>query len=515
VSLSGQVEGLPLIEIVQVLSFCKKTGHLTVRTREGDAAVAFRDGRIVAGFIWDVPPLGPEAGPADSEPRQEAIRRRITSTLERIVRLREGEFGFSVSEEAPRVFLGGDLSTETLVDGINPEGLMLELARQLDEDRRDTAAALGASFVTPPVPEDSGNEEEDPLEELQELELTEEPAPAQGPMVLLVDDEPDVRRLVGDRLRGHGFEVQTSSDAADARRLAARLAEDRRRFLLVCDIGLPSLGGNTFRGGLDVVGYASGLEPRPRTLMMVDSADEKLRTRARRMGVSFIAFKPGLSKLDPLQYAADLRAFGDRLGRDLLPRLLRRSVTRPSAPAPLALPLSDQGAASRAAVLERALEELSRQPEPDLVAFLLLRAARAFLKRSILFLVRDDRLYGLAGFGATAVEQSLDLMARSLSVGLDDPSPFADAVACGRAWTGPAPPDGPLHDLLSEIGASDVTSCAVIPVGAQRETVAVIYGDAGERGSLPDLGGLLDFAERAGKALDEALLARRSADTAA
>jgi len=515
VSLSGKVEDLPLLEILQVVAFCQKTGHLTVRTHAGDAAVAFRDGRIVAGFIWDVPPLGPDVGGGDSEARQDAIRRRITSTLERIVRLREGEFGFNVSEEAPRQVGGRDLSAETLEDGINPEGLMLDLARQMDEDRRDTAAALGASFVTPESGDGDDALAEDPLEELEELQLQEEPAPAPGPLVLLVDDEPDVRRLVADRLRSYGFEVQTSSDPADARRIAARLAEERRRFLLVCDLGLPSLGGNTFRGGLDVVGYASGLEPRPRTLLMVDSADEKLRTRARRMGASFIAFKPGLSKLDPLQYAADLRAFGDRLGRDLLPRLLRRSVTRPSAPAPLSLPLSDDADASRAAVLEGALEELSRQPEPDLVAFLLLRAARAFLKRAILFLVRDDRLFGLAGFGDTAVEQSLDLMARNLSVGLDDPSPLADAVACGRAWTGAAPAAGPLHDLLSEIGANGVTSCAVIPIGAQRETVAVIYGDAGEGGSLPDLSGLVDFAERAGKALDEAFLARRSADTAA
>ena len=34
-SLSGSVEDLPLLEILQVVSFCQKTGHLTVRAPEG------------------------------------------------------------------------------------------------------------------------------------------------------------------------------------------------------------------------------------------------------------------------------------------------------------------------------------------------------------------------------------------------------------------------------------------------------------------------------------------------
>jgi CheY-like chemotaxis protein len=509
-SLSGKVEDLPLLEILQVVAFCQKTGHLTVRTPEGEAAVVFRDGRVVAGFTWDVPSLPAQSPSSSSEDRQEQMRRRITATLERLVRLREGEFGFNVSGSVPTRLGGRDLAAEMLEDGINPEGLMLDLARKMDEDRRDTAAALGASFVasSPSAPE----EDEEELEELHLQPAAEEPS--KGPLVLLVDDEPDVRRFVGERLGEHGFEVVTAADVSTAQRTATRLTQEGRRFVLVSDLGLPSAGGTTFRGGFDVVRHASGLEPRPRVLLMVDGADEKLRARARRLGVSFVAFKPGLSKLDPLQYTADLRAFGDRLARDLLPRLLRRSVTRPAPPLPLELPLTDD-AAARAAALQTAIEELDRQPEPDLVAFLLLRAARAFLPRAILFLVRDDRLFGLSGFGATEGEPSLDLRARALSVGLHDPSPFADAVACGRAWTGEAPEEGPVRHLLDEIGSLNAATATVVPVRAHGETVAVLYGDAPDAQPLPDLSGLVDFAERAGRALDEALLARRAGDTAA
>jgi hypothetical protein len=69
---------------------------------------------------------------------------------------------------------------------------------------------------------------------------------------------------------------------------------------------------------------------------MADTFDEKLRSRAKRLGVSLLAFKPGLSKLDPLQYEADLRAFGDKLARDLLrgSRVGARRRCRPKAPHP-------------------------------------------------------------------------------------------------------------------------------------------------------------------------------------
>jgi CheY-like chemotaxis protein len=504
VSLSGRIDDLPLLEILQVVAFCQKTGHLTVRTPQGEGAVVFRDGRVVSGFIWDVPPLGSEAAALAPAERSELVRGRITSTLERLVRLREGHFGFNVSTSAPTRVGDRDLAPETLEDGINPEALMLDLARQMDEDRRRSTAVLGASFAAPEGLEPPAEEEE-----LEELALVEETS---GPVVLLIDDEPDVRRAVGERLTASGFEVVTAADAAAGRREATRLAGEGRRFLLVADLGLPSLRGNTFRGGLDVVRHAGSLEPRPRILLMVDRADERLRTRARRLGVSFLAFKPGLSKLDPLQYTADLRAFGDKLARDLLPRLLRRAVS--SAPGRPAVPAIEDDVPQEKA-LRSALEELARQPEPDVIAFLLLRVARAFLPRGVLLLVKDERLYGLAGFGPTANGQSLDVLARSVSVPLDEPSPFSDAVACGRVWSGPTAREGPMGALLGRIGPLSAAEAAVIPVRSQRETVAVLYGDAPDGQGLPDLAPLVDFAERAGRALDEVVLAGRTADTAA
>jgi hypothetical protein len=245
--------------------------------------------------------------------------------------------------------------------------------------------------------------------------------------------------------------------------------------------------------------------------MMAETLDLRLRARAKRLGVSLLAFKPGLSKLDPLQYEADLRAFADKLARDLLPRLegRRRRGGAPPRPSPVARPPGAE-AAGREEVLRSALAEMERSPDPDLVAFLLLRAARAFFPRVLLFVVKDERLRGLSGFGPSDSGDSLDLLARDLSVPLDPPSAFSEAVASGRAWTGLLPTDGPVRDLLDRIGPLGASAASIVPVRAHRETIAVLYGDAPDGAALPPVEPFGEFVEQAGRTLEGALLARRT-----
>lgn len=497
-SLSGSVEDLPLLEILQVVSYCQKTGNLVVRTPAGEAGVVFESGRVVSGYAWDVPvmPLDrPPAGPG----RELVLRQRIASLLERLVRLREGAFAFNLAEAVPTRLGGRDLSGEMLPCGINPEELMLDLARKVDEDQRDAAAAIEASFAAPETDEVV----------LEELPPEEPPLPT-GPPVLLVDDEPEIRRVVGERLGAAGFDVRACGTPDSARREMERLGAARGRFLLVTDLGLPSESGASFRGGLDLARHASGLPVPPPVLLMAEALDEKLRARAKRLGVSLLAFKPGLSKLDPLQYEADLRAFGDKLARDLLPRLegRRRGTATVAAKAIAAAAATPEPA--REAMLRSALEEMRESPDADLIAFLLLRAARAFFPRVLLFVVKDDRLRGLSGFGPTDSEDSLDLLARQLSVPLGPPSVFGEAVASGQPWTGALPADGPLRELLDRIGPLGAGAAAVLPVRAHREVVAVVYGDAPEGGEIPPIEPLAAFVKQAGLALGEALLARRA-----
>jgi DNA-binding response OmpR family regulator len=63
------------------------------------------------------------------------------------------------------------------------------------------------------------------------------------PVVLVVDDDPDVRGILGMLLSREGYEVMTSIDGA----AALEHVRDERIKLVVLDLQMPRLGGDTFR----------------------------------------------------------------------------------------------------------------------------------------------------------------------------------------------------------------------------------------------------------------------------
>jgi len=64
--------------------------------------------------------------------------------------------------------------------------------------------------------------------------------------------------------------------------------------------------------------------------------------------------------------------------------------------------------------------------------------------------------------------------------------------------------------VVDRLGSLGTLAAAVLPVRAQHETIAVLYGDAPGGAELPELGPLVEFTEQAGRALDRALVERRA-----
>jgi CheY-like chemotaxis protein len=75
------------------------------------------------------------------------------------------------------------------------------------------------------------------------IEVETEPAApergAKGPLVLIVDDEPEIRQLVEKMLRAKGYEVEVAQDGADGLEKAERLVPD----LVLLDAMLPKVHG--------------------------------------------------------------------------------------------------------------------------------------------------------------------------------------------------------------------------------------------------------------------------------
>jgi len=565
VSLNGNLEDLPLLDILQIVSFSKKTGYLAIQAEPGEGAIVFREGLVVASFTWDSLPVDPRAASLPEAKRATLIRERISMALEHLIRLREGQFSFSLTEEIPTAIAGRDITGETLHEGINPQELLLDLARGIDEDRRDSSAALEASFAQPmeeepiaDVPSDDGDDvvaafvrkarvsPDPPADEavfehtvpLPVLDLpvaaaeapppppvaepASPPAPPSPPArtILLVDDEDDVRGVLAGLFRMVGYEVVEADEPTAAVKEAQKLGKIPKDFLLITDLGMPTSGGASFHGGFEVVKRLGKMNLHPPVLMMTESLSPALQARARQLGISSFVFKPSLSKLDGKQFEADLRAFASKLVQDVLPRLGRpeRGPRKPqnaagppsgTAPAPVK-PASMEDLSRDFSMLQRRLDELRGHGDATQISVLVMRVAREFFERGILFLVKNEDMRGLGGFGSAPKDENIGLLAREIVVSLAEPSVFRDVVSLRRPFVGVLPEGKWSRYLVGKIGQFQSAEVALIPLLTHRETIAVLFGDNPETGRpVGRLDGLEVFINQAGVALENAFLQRK------
>jgi CheY-like chemotaxis protein len=577
VGLQGNLEDLPLLDIVQIVSFSKKTGYLSIEMEGGQGAIVFRDGLVVSAFTGGSPPADPRLRTLPPATREKAVRHRIGLALERLARLREGVFSFELTDEAPHVIGGREIAVETLVEGISPQQMLLELAEGIDEDRALSTAALEASFEAaddaaadtgPIVPAtvfgadmDAADEEphRDPFEPapgypgaegqasprpsrlgtdtqpLTPVKLKPAvPAPPGKPQVsspasppaaprstrtiLLVDDEADVRQILARHFTEAGFRIEEAGDPDSALKVAGRLREMSEPFILVTDLGMPASGGASFHGGFEVVKRLWKMNLRPPVLMMTESLSPSLRLRARQMGVHSFVFKPTLSKLNAPQFEADLSAFADKLVADVLPRLgevaVLSSAPRPKAKAG-AVTVEEAGpppedAAQQFSFLKRRLQELRQGADASQIAVLVMKVAREFFERGILFVVRNEEARGLGGFGLAPRGETLHHLAREITIPLREASVFRDAAQERKPFHGPPPPDRWASYLMGRIGRFHSQAVAILPLVAHRETIALLFGDNPETGREPSgLEPIEVFVQQAGIALENVFLQRK------
>ncbi len=284
---------------------------------------------------------------------------------------------------------------------------------------------------------------------------------------------------------------------------------------------MPTSGGSSFQGGFEVVKRLWKMNVRPPVLMMTESLSQSLQLRARQMGIKAFVFKPGLSKLNPRQFEADLQAFAEKIVSDVLPRLAaggpaaERPAKKAAAPSgPLAEAAAaapgDEELSQEFSFLRRRLAELRQPGNANQVAILVVKVAREFFERGILFLVKNDEARGLGGFGLAPRGESLNLLARQVVLPLGEPSPLQEVVQHGRPFVGPLPADRWSNPLMGRIGRFQAGTIALLPLVAHRETIAVLYGDNPESGrELPRLAGLELFVHQAGIVLENTFLQRK------
>jgi len=102
------------------------------------------------------------------------------------------------------------------------------------------------------------------------------------PRVLIVDDEPDAVELLGEFLRGKGYEVLTAGSGAEA---LQRVKEDRPHLILL-DIRMPGMDG------FEVLRQVREMDREVGVIMVTAENEEAVGRRALQLGAFDYIVKP-------------------------------------------------------------------------------------------------------------------------------------------------------------------------------------------------------------------------------
>ena len=468
-SLSGRIEDLPLLDIVQIVAFTQRTGYIRVETEVGVGAIVFRNGRVVACFAPGSSERVPRAAltPAEWEKRLTAG---IAADLAALSRLRDGNFGFVLSNEVPRQIEGYSLERETLAVGVDAQELLLDLARELDESRRDAATALAAPEGAPV--------------EVVPFALPLRSAEAR-PSILVVDDEADVRAFLMKRLVESGYDdVLGAASLESALQLAQQMGRAGAAFLAVVDLSIPDPSGGELSGGFELTMRLRGFANAPRVVLVTPDPDPAIVRKGRQAGARRVIFRPTLGRLNKAVFEKHLEAFFAKLSAVL------RQIIDGRAPGSVA-------SASPIGLID-GLDLLGCIGESVGIRDLLLRVANGMVERAILLVRSEDVLYPASGVGFPLGPMGFDLTLSAYT------SPFVEALQ-GRAAQSFVT-NAPFWREMSALSVLRGRSleAALIPLRAHGDAVALLFVDnpiSGE--ALTRLDPLEAFVEEAGRRLEE------------
>ena len=537
--LKGELEDLPLIDMLQIIAFSKKSGYLRVAGPSGRGAVIVFEGRILFAFSWSTMERIRELAHDPDKISIASNRKNIEAALRELAGLREGSFKFELTSEISDDLGGVRIKPFMIPGGIDPQELLLDLAVEIDNERREATTLVELAFQgDPPVDAEVGEALEHELgsqpnpivDTVQESTLTEKAHASVETVeatplatidaeveqsihtVVVVDDESPVTDVVGEELRAKGYQVFTASSPGEGANLVRTHLQNGESVLVAIDLKMPTSSGESFFGGFELIGRLQSDRLHVPVLLMVESLENEEREQAKALGIRRIVYKPTLTKPDPKLYRADLREFTDSVDTQLK-KLIEDH--QDGADAPVRAGDGEDGV-ERMDFLARMTKKLVEHGGSTDVSVLVMQVAARFLERGVLFVVKSDAARGLAGFGFGASKKKCADITRNLSLSIEDAQVLTEVVTTGktlRLREEPRSLDGSLSSLSSlfgEIGRGNASEGVLMPMLYSGATLLLLYGDNGVSGrALDDLDGLELFMAQAGMALENKLLQRK------
>lgn len=547
-SFTGELEHLPIVDVIQLLHSTRKSGILRVASRKGESQLVFKDGYIVSAnhlnssvrigkILVDLNIISQETlaqalkaqlragkdckplivtlierGGVKEEDAYRGLEQLIELTLVEILTWKKGTFTLdvlpsSVSDEYR--YYPERISREI---NVNTQVVLMEALRVFDEKMRD------GELAEKDFPEEEGLTESAPAtthrQKLEEIapslpvQEREELAAFLGGFSAVRETVAETARSVilfsSDHLISHavtavctpaGIPVSVASEERDLDPILVKALAGNDVPILVIDA--PRQVDNRFSPK-----EISSLWQRKRVhypeicvIQLAAPGDAAFALQSYSDGVRAVLPRPSLSErratyvTDAIQFLTAIRVF-----------LMATAFDRESF------------AAGR---LKAAIARL-----PDFrdattsVARNLLECVAGICERSLTLIVRDselvaDKWIGISGGKAGGVEP-----APGLRIPLARPSLLCDVIDWGFVHYGPTEDETVRNHLFASIGPPSRPTVLLLPIRRHGKTVALAYGDFGGREPVPLDGGLLEIlASQAELVLESAFYRKNPAKT--
>ena len=573
-SFDGDLEHLPIVDVIQLLHATGKSGTLTLRSLKGESQLVFHDGYIVSAnhvdnsvrigqILVDRGLITPEELESALNEQQRAGRNRkpiiqtmieggrvktedvyqglevlIEMTIVEILTWTKGTFSLDVEKslvsDEYRYF---PEKLEKKIE-LNTQSVLMDALRIYDERKRDGTLSAEAMFGTPPVitpgiSGDAGISVEDlGLDGLEDLERKiphvfsglsdlEPDTPAKRLLVSLSgipaeDQQRLLRYLEGLIGQSHPAADGTGVILVTRDKLVRECvsAVCGPRFLCATDdaASLDSIVDHSLsRGRVPVLLFDAG-EPGGRVSGWENTVALLQTEREKYPGLAIVLLTcPGDFQLATRALQAGASAVLPRSSREERPgTFVADTIDCTQA---LDCYLKKARIAPDETLFQQLklqFQSLSEQREPPEVTFLLLQAVSAFLERVITLAVVRSELIAERGIGVSGAGAASSVKLRIPVSG----SPLLQETLAGKCYYGAADPV--LRDTVSgAIGAPAGQKILLLPVKSFGRVIALIYGDFGAGAGRPPQPELLEIlAMHAGLVIDNALYRKRCAQAA-
>jgi len=559
-SLVGNLEDLGLGDILQIVSLSRKSGILSLHSRNREGKIVFLNGQVIRASssvfrenlgdlllrhqIVDLSLLKEALVlQRDSQPpvrlgailserfgvSKDRIEGVVREQIEKIVYSffgwNEGTFSFELGEPGDLAATNFNPLQFMLDQGLNPQWLAMEGSRIFDEKTH-----RGESFeddvpvplfdVKSILPEPVVEEVDKPAESSDKKPGVQVKAP-----IFLIDDEAEVGEGLTWFLQKRGYAVKFFRTSDKFIAAVRRGLEVGIRPILMIDTIMPNHAGNGDLGGCELATALVKEYPDLKILLFSDQSRSEADRIIKGLGLPEIIPKPSRESLRSRAGIPLLEAMAEDIGVLVgRPKPPVSGVAKHGELHDIGAELwAELGVESEASVpqkgpespglylLKGMLQELSNSAGGGSITLMILRFASELMNRAVLFRVKENEIVGLGQFGLNVEGGvSADVLVRRMKVPRHCGSVFdqvIDNLSPLKTQLGESTGDRYLQESL---GGERPRQIFLGPVVRAGRVVAVLYGD-----NLPELTPIGEtesleiFLAQAGLAMEKIVLEER------